>query len=149
MSVKVLSKDTVYKGYGTRVDYSKTKTAALKKSVEVAFVGGTDTAGGVLAVANPVGATVTITEVILVVTTKATDACTVDIGPAANATTLNDTLIDGLDVNAAAGNFDNISDAGGSGGRDVSWAASEYVTISTASGASAGLVGKLIINFIV
>lgn len=149
MSVKVLSKDTVLKGYGTRVDYSKTEIASLKKSVEVAFVGGTDTAGGVLAVANPVGATVTITEVILVVTTKATAACTVDIGPAANATTLNDTLIDGLDVNAAAGNFDNISDAGGSGGRDVSWAASEYVTISTASGASAGLVGKLIINFIV
>jgi len=149
MSLRVLSKDTVYGGYGSRVSYSKTEIGSIKRTVEQAFTGGTDTAGGILAIANPAGTAVTITEVILVVSTVATAACTVDAGVAAGATTLSDTLIDGLDVNAATGNFDNISDAGGSGGRDVAWASDAFVTISTASGASAGLVGKIIVNYVV
>lgn len=149
MDIQVINAENVLKGYGQRVSYSKTEVNSLKKCFEIAFAGGTDTAGGVLGLANPTGGAITITEVILVVSTVATAACTLDVGVAAGATTLSDTLIDGLDVNAAVGNFDNISDAGSNGGRDVAWASDAFVTISTASGASAGLVGKLIVNYVV
>jgi hypothetical protein len=97
-----------------------------------------DTAGGVLAVANPFGADVIVKSLILDVTTAATAACTIDAGIAANGTTSNDGLIDGQDVNAAAGAFKNSA--------VKKWGASQYLTISKASGAAAGLVGNAYIE---
>lgn len=107
-----------------------------------------DAAGGVAAIANPEGVEVLITRVVVDVTTQSTGACTVDAGIAANATTLNDTLIDGLSV-AAAGTFDNVSDAGTNGKARASWGASQFLTISKASGAAAGLAGNVYIEYVI
>jgi hypothetical protein len=107
-----------------------------------------DTAGGVLSLANPEGADLIVTRLVLDVTTKSTGACTVDAGVAANGTTSNDTLIDGLDVGTAAGTFDNIENQGTNGLALVKWTSSKYLTISKASGAAAGLVGKAYIQWV-
>jgi len=87
-----------------------------------------------------------INKVVLDVTTQSTGACTVDIGVAADATTSNDTLIDGLSV-AASGVFDNITDKGTNGKTCKKATSSQYVTISKASGASAGIVGNAYIHY--
>ena len=115
----------------------------------VANLAALDTAGGVISVANPEGVEILITEVLLIVSTKSTGACTLDIGVAANGTTLSDTIIDGVDVGTAAGRFDNINDKGGNGGRDRALASTEFITASKASGAAAGLAGQLVVNYVV
>lgn len=109
-----------------------------------------DTGGGVLSLANPFGADVIIPSggLLLDVTTAATAACTIDAGIAAGATNSADTLIDGLDVNSAAGQFDNIADKGSNGG-PKKWGAAEYLTISMATGAAAGLAGYAYIQWII
>lgn len=114
--------------------------------VEVVNLAAVDTAGGLFAWSP--GAAAIIQRVFLDVTTKATAACTVDVGVAANGTTLSDVLIDGLDVNAAAGLFDNITDKGSNGKSRQRCGATQYVTGSVASGASAGIVGKAYIEYI-
>ncbi len=105
-----------------------------------------DTAGGLFAWSP--GAAAIVKGLFLDVTTKATAACTVDCGVAANGTTSNDTLIDGLDVNAATGLFSNIIDHGTNGLAHVRCGATQYVTGSVATGASAGIVGKAYIEYI-
>lgn len=101
-----------------------------------------DTAGGVFAWQNPEDGYILVEHVVLNVTTKTTAACTVDVGTTAtNATTLSDTLIDGKDINAAAGIFTNDESAGTNGKPFKRLAAGKWVTGSVASGASAGLVG--------
>jgi hypothetical protein len=105
-----------------------------------------DTAGGVFAFSPGVAAIVT--RVIVNVTTKTTGACTLDVGIAANGTTLNDTLIDGLDINTAVGEFCNLKNAGTNGLASQRMTSTQYVTGSVASGASAGLVGYAYIEYI-
>ena len=104
------------------------------------------TAGGVAAIANPFGAAAYITRIIVSVTTVATAAATIDAGVAADDETLSDDLIDGLDVNAATGLFDNIVNAGTNGKALQPWGASEYVTISEASGDVSDLEGYVYIH---
>ena len=113
---------------------------------EVVPLAAVDTAGGVFAWTP--GAAAIIKGLFLDVVTKTTGACTLDVGVAANGTTLNDTLIDGLDVNAAAGLFSNHKNAGVHGLADVRCSATQYVTGSVASGASAGIVGNAYIEYI-
>lgn len=109
----------------------------------VALTAATVTTGGaVTSIANPFGFDVFITRAILDVTTISTGVATLDIGVAANGTTSNDTLIDGKDVNAATGTFDNITDKGTNGKPTKKWAAGQFVT-ATASATVAGLVGTL------
>jgi len=108
-----------------------------------------DTAGGVASIANPEGVEVLVTRVVIDVTTASTAACTVDAGIAANGTTLSDILIDGLDVNAAAGTFDNITEKGTNGKSRQAWGASQFLTISKASGAAAGLAGSVYIEYVI
>jgi hypothetical protein len=105
-----------------------------------------DAAGGVAAIANPEGVAVIVTRVVLDVTTASTSACTVDAGIAANATTSADGLIDGLSV-AATGVADNVSDGGTNGKARAKWGASQFLTISKASGAAAGLAGNVYIHY--
>ena len=101
-----------------------------------------DTGGGVFAWANPETSEILIEHVALVVTTKTTDACTVDVGTtAADATTSSDNLIDGQDINAA-GTFTNAANGGTNGKLAQRLAAGKWVTASKASGASAGLKGS-------
>lgn len=107
-----------------------------------------DTGGGVLSLANPEGADVIVTRLVLDVTTKSTAACTLDGGIAAAATTVADDLIDGLDVNAATGVFDNIDDQGTNGQSVVKWGSDEFLTISKKTGAAAGLAGYAYVEYI-
>lgn len=107
------------------------------------------TAGGVLAWQNPEAGPIIVTRLILDVTTKATGACTLDAGTAANGTTSNDGLLDGVDVGTAAGTFDNLGNAGVNGRARQKLAAGQFVTVSQASGAVAGLVGTALIAYVV
>lgn len=104
-----------------------------------------DTAGGVFSF-QP-GVACIVERLVLDVTTQSTGACTVDAGISANATTLNDTLIDGVSV-AASGLKDNIEDKGTNGKARQRCSATQFVTGSVASGASAGLVGSAYIHYI-
>jgi hypothetical protein len=80
--------------------------------------------------------------VLIDVTTAATGACTIDVGTTAvSAATSSDTLIDGLDVNAGIGLFDNITEKGSNGKSRQKLASGKWVTASQASGAIAGIVG--------
>jgi len=104
-----------------------------------------DAAGGVLDQVNPWGEAGYVA-IEVDVTTAATGACTADFGVAA-ASTSNDGLMDGLDVGAAAGLFNNIDDAGGNGAAWMAIGAADYVTGSMATGAASGLAGKAYITF--
>ncbi|RLD07706.1 MAG: hypothetical protein DRI32_00445 [Chloroflexi bacterium] len=106
-----------------------------------------DAGGGVLSLLNPEGADLIITKIVLDVTTPSTGACTVDAGVGAAATTVYDNLIDGLDVNAAVGVFDNIDDQGTNGQSVLRWESGKYLTISTKTGAAADLVGNAYIGY--
>ena len=107
-----------------------------------------DTGGGVFAWANPEAVSILITRVLLDITTKATAACTVDVGTTAtSATTSSDNLLDGVDVGTAAGLFGSINEAGTNGKSRQKLAAGKWVTGSMASGAAAGLVGSAYIEY--
>jgi len=101
-----------------------------------------DSAGGVFSEENTYGTDLVVLRVVLQVTTGASGACTLDIGTAADGTTLAATLIDGVDV-ADAGVFDNISDKGSTGASRLRWPSGQFVNASVVSpGASAGIVGQ-------
>lgn len=118
--------------------------------VERVALTASDAAGGVFAWQNPHENPVILKGVTVHVTTAATAACTLDIGATAtNAATSADNLIDGLDVNAATGVFDNITDKGANGKSRQLLASGKWVTASKASGATAGLVGFAYIEYYV
>jgi hypothetical protein len=98
------------------------------------------------ALGNPYGIDVYIVDAWVVVTTVATAAATLDIGPANGATTASDTLFDGLDVNAATGCYfaSNDTHNGTNGGVGRLWSAGNYLTVKEASGNVAGLVAVLL-----
>lgn len=101
-------------------------------------------AGDLAAVLNPVGEALIITKVMVNITTGSTGASTIDVGIAADGTTSNDSLIDGLS-GATAGVF---ADLGTNGKRAKLWGATEYLTASEASGDTTGLEGELIVQWI-
>ena len=74
------------------------------------------------------------------VTTQSSGACTVSVGAAANGTTLNAGMISGQSV-AATGQFAKATPVA------QKVPAGQFITASTASGASAGLVAKLYVEF--
>lgn len=106
-----------------------------------------DTGGGVLSLANPEGVTLIVHGLVLDVTTPATGACTLDAGIAANGTTVDDTLIDGVDVNTAAITADNIKNAGTNGASARRWGPTQYLTVSMKTGAAAGLAGSAYVDY--
>jgi hypothetical protein len=109
-------------------------------TLELLISGPTDTAGALGAIANPFGRSFYIIDTLLAVTTQSAGACTVSIGCAANATTLNATLISGQSV-AATGIF-----GGGLIANRQIWTSALFLTASTASGASSGLVASLLVT---
>jgi len=109
-----------------------------------------DSAGGVFAWQNHHSESVIVTRVVIDLTTKATGAGTLDVGmTATSAATSADNFIDGLDVNAATGVFDNITDKGTNGKSQGVVPFLKVITFSRASGASAGLVGTAFIEYYV
>lgn len=119
----------------------------IEKIAKVA-IAAIDTSGGLFSWANPESSSIIVNGIYLNVTTKATAACTVDIGTtAATAVTATDNMIDGVDVGTAAGLFSNFDDAGTNGKKDQLLATGKWVTGSVASGASAGIVGYVYIRY--
>lgn len=114
---------------------------ALKKATGA--LAAVDSGGGLFSWANPEASTILVEHVALVVTTKTTGECSADVGvTAVNATTLSDNLIDGQDINSAAGTFTNAVNGGTNGKSAQRLATGKWVTGSVVSGgASAGLVG--------
>lgn len=132
--------------YDGRIEGLREKRVITDK---VAFVGGTDTGGGIFAWQNKTGKDIAITNVLIDLTTVASGACTADIGTTAtNATTSSNNLLTGLDLNAATGLFDNNTDKGASGKTRQRLSAGKWITASKASGASAGAVGAAYISYI-
>ena len=128
--------------------------AALDQSIDSATkvakvaLNAVDTAGGIFAWANPENGAIIVERVYIDVTTHATAACTVDIGTTAtSATTLSDNLIDGVDVGTATITTDNLQSPSTNGKQLQRLAAGKWVTASTASGASAGIVGNAWIQY--
>ena len=109
-----------------------------------------DTGDGVFSWKNPETGPILVMHLAVIVTTKATGACSIDCGTtAASATTSSNTLIDGLDVNAATGTFTNDESAGAYGKPFKRLEAGKWVTGSVVAGASAGLKGTYEIYYIV
>ena len=129
---------------------SSDSTPVAQKCAKVALAAA-DAAAGVLSWQNPESSAIVITCMVLDVTTAATAACTLDVGTDGDGTGSSDVLLDGLDVNAAAGVFDNIADKGTNGKErqrlDAKGGTTDYVTASKASGATAGLVGNAYIFY--
>lgn len=92
-----------------------------------------------------------ILRVLLDVTTVATAACTVDIGyTATTATTSSDTLLDGVDVNAAVALFDSMNAAldAGANAKAQKAASGKWITADSASGDATGLVANAYIFYV-
>jgi hypothetical protein len=116
--------------------------------VERVALAASDAAGGVFAWQNLHENPVIVQRVDVYVTAAASAACTLDIGATAtSAGTSVDNLIDGLDVNAATGVFDNITDKGTNGKSRQLLASGKWVTASKATGATAGLSGYAFITY--
>jgi hypothetical protein len=120
-------------------------TYKMRKIKKVPLVAGTDTAGA-LGSFLP-GVVCMITHVYLDVTTIASATCTVSCGTAANITTASQNLMDTVDVRTAIGSFDNIANAGTLGKALQRCSATQAVTFSTQSGASAGLVANAYVEY--
>lgn len=118
----------------------------LPKYGVVNFSGGDDAAAGLLAWQNPESVPILITRAGVNVETPSTAACTVSLGTAATPG-LSANLMTGYSI-AAAGAQTNLSAPGASGKADQVLPAGEYVTLSTASGASAGAVGQVVFEYI-
>ncbi len=107
--------------------------------------------GGVIAWQNPEAVAILITRVILDLTTVSTGACTLDVGVTeASATTTSDTLLDGVDANAAVAVFDSMNAAldAGANAKAQKLASGKWVTIDEKTGDATGLVGTLYIQYI-
>lgn len=113
------------------------KEVSRVHQVAMAAVG---TAGGIAAFANPLAVPILILRAILEWTTVSSGACTVDVGVAADGTTLSDTLIDGQSVATTAGLVSSTVPR--------RCAVGSYVTASVASGTVTGLVGRVYIEYI-
>ena len=107
-----------------------------------------DSAGGVFAWQNHHSESVIVTRVVIDLTTKATGAGTLDVGmTATSAATSADNFIDGLDVNAATGVFDNVENQGTNGTGAQKVASGKWVTASKATGNMAGIVGSAYLHY--
>ena len=105
------------------------------------IAGGTDTAGGILSYANNFGYDLMIISHQLDVTTQSSGVCTLSFGETAtNGTTLASNCISGQTV-AAVGTFNG-------GSLSVKWPQGKWITGSTATGASTGLVGRVFFTVI-
>ena len=128
---------------------SDTTPVALK-CAKVALAAA-DTGGGILSWQNPEASAIVVVRIVVDLTTKATSACTGDFGTAADGTTSSANLLDGVDLNAATGVFDNVDDQGTDGKSrqrlDAKGGTTDFVTGSKATGAAAGLAGSAYIIY--
>jgi len=125
---------------GDRIVSSPTQAQANDFVLQGKLTAATTAAvGGVIKLQNTYGVDLLVKDMIIQTTTKSTGAATLDVGVDDGGDVSNDTLLDGLDVGTAAGNFDNRIDKGTNGGMAV-WKKNEYL-VATASATVAGIVG--------
>jgi hypothetical protein len=105
-----------------------------------------DAAAGIFTWSNNEPVAVIVTKVLIDVTTGSSAACSISVGQAATPV-LSSNLPDTLLV-ATLGTFDNITDKGTNGKSRQRVAPGQVVTGSKASGASAGLVGNLYLDYV-
>ena len=102
---------------------------------------------------NPESTTIVITDVVLIITTVSSGACTIDIGTTAtSAVTTSDNIFDGIDATAAAPvvytmRNDALDAAANVNAKDL--ATGKWITIDEASGDAEGLRGVLYISYYV
>jgi hypothetical protein len=110
---------------------------SVERHIKMPLTAGTDTGGGIASWQNPYSYDLIVTFATLDVTTIATGACSLEVGETASSgTTAASNLISSQDVHSATGCFN-------SGAKSVVLPAGKWITVSTVSGASAGLVGNL------
>jgi hypothetical protein len=126
------------------------KLQQYSKSAKSVALVASDAVGGLFAWQNPFANSIFVTRVILHVTTEASGSCTADVGRTSAAAATNNALIDGANVGAAAIDTDNVAETGDSIGiaLDAKGGTNDYITGSKASGASAGIVGYAIIEYV-
>lgn len=132
-------------------------TVTFDRGVKTAVVSLTGAAihagtGGVVAWQNPEASSILVLRAVLNLTTVATGACTLDVGvTGTSATTTSDTLLDGVDANAAIGVFDSMDPALDSGANAHAQllASGKWVTIDEKTGDATGLVAKLYVQYVV
>ena len=105
------------------------------------------TGGAIASVANPEGVPLVITDVKILVTTPSTGAATLAVGIAATATTSDNDMIDGLDINAAGAGtaYHGMTALAAKGAAQV-WGATGYVT-ATGDADTTGFAGKLYVQY--
>jgi hypothetical protein len=107
---------------------------------------------GMLSWQNPEDAAIIVIRLVLDITTEATGAAIANFGPDGDGTGTSDTLLDGVNIGAAAGVFDNIEDQGTNGKStarlDAKGGTTDYIT-GTAESDPAGLVGNAYIWYMV
>jgi hypothetical protein len=119
------------------------------KIARIGVTGGVDTGGGLASFVNPEPVAIIVTGAFLDVTTASTAACAASLGTTTtSATTSSNNLIDTASV-ATIGLLDAVTDKGTNGKSRQKLAAGGWVTLSTASGASAGLQATLYLRYIV
>ena len=111
--------------------------------IEYDIVGVAATTGGAVgAFENPFDFDVIVTNAVFRSTVNSTGAANIDVGVAANGTTSNDTIFDGLAVGSAAKVAHSGVANGTNGTGAVFLGEDQYITI-TGSATTAGLVAKL------
>ena len=134
--------------FGT-VTFDRAPKVAIKALTGAAIHAGT---GGVVAWQNPEASSILVLRTVLNLTTVATGACTLDVGvTATSATTTSDTLLDGIDANAAIGVFDSMDSLLDSAANAHAQllAAGKWITIDEKTGDATGLVANLYIQYVV
>jgi hypothetical protein len=105
-----------------------------------------DTGGDVLAWANPEGAPIVVTRLLVNISDASGGAGTINFGVAVDATTGSDTLIDGADAEVA-GFICNIKNAGTNGKSAATMSSTQFLT-GTASASLTTFAGKAYIHYV-
>ena len=108
---------------------------------------------GFAAWVQPEADTVIISDVVLVITTVSTGACTLDIGTTAtSATTSSDNIFDGIDATVTAPAVNSMRVAALDSGANVeakSLASGKWITVDEKTGDATGMIGVLYITYLV
>ena len=132
----------------THVDY-QSKMVKVPINGGAAVTATTHAAGDHgLSWANPEGEDIIVEGIILDVTTAATGSATIDIGVAADGTTGSDTLLDQVDIGAAAILATSGVNAGTNGKLWKPMTSSQFI-VGDASASIAGLVGNMWVKYFI
>ncbi len=116
-----------------------------------------DAAAGIFSEENTTGVDLVVVNIWFYPTTGSTAACTVDVGTGSSSSTSYDNYMDGFSVEAGTAGerlhcftygdaVASTGDFGTNGDPTIEWAAGEYINASMSTGATAGLVGKYVIE---